>query len=159
MTKTKLLPLFVIVAVAAMMGASSIAPTYAAQKTINTHEMTEDFALNVPVPICGAAVGVDIFLQVNTFEKRWDNGHFKLHTNSHFNVYDDITGELIGTIPGNAINFQGKDALPISLNVNAGGEGACTDGTPLEIEPASHCGLTIQRDGDTIVHSVICVFD
>ncbi len=159
MTKTKLLPLLVIVAVAAMMGAASIAPAYAAQKITNTHEITEDFIDNVAVPICGAAVGVDLFVQVNMFTKEWDNGHFKIHINSHFNVYDDITGELVGTIPGNAINFQGKDALPISLNVNSGGEGACTDGSPLQFESASHCGVTIQRSGNTIVHSVACDFD
>ena len=47
MTKTKLLPLFVIVAVAAMMGAASIAPAYAAQKTEDTHETTEDFILDI----------------------------------------------------------------------------------------------------------------
>jgi len=159
MNKTKLLPLFVIVAVAAMMGAASIAPVYAPGKTTDTHEITEDL-IGPAGPFCGSA-NTNLFLKVNTFEKVWDNGHAKMHLNAQFNLYDSSTEELVGTIPGIVINIQtSKDVLPLSLNINTGGAGTCTDGSPLpDIDPpGSHCGLTIQRDGDTIAHSVICVF-
>ena len=158
MTKTKLLPLFVIVAIAAMMGVSSIAPAYAAQKTTNEHEETKELIGNVGA-ICGSA-SVELFVETNVFTMEWDNGHFKIHSDFKFTLYDTSTGELVGTIPGGTFNFQGKNFVgPISIQLNTGGTGTCTDGSPLpEFVDESHCGLTLQRSGDIIAHNVICDF-
>jgi len=160
MNKTKLLPLFVIVAVAAMMGAASIAPTYAAQKTTDTHDTSEVLAGGLGAQ-CGSA-STNLFVKSNSFTKVWDNGKMKTHASVKFTLYDVSTGVLVGTIPGQVINFQGDtSALPISIQINAGGTGTCTDGTPLPfqiIEPF-HCGFTVQRDGDVIAHNVACDFD
>ena len=158
MTNTKFFSVFAIVAVAAMMGAASIAPAYAAAKT-STHEETKDLIGPVGA-ICDSA-SVDLFVETNVFTIEWNNGHFKIHSDFKFTLYDTSTGDLVGTIPGSALNFQGKNFVgPISIQLNTGGIGACTNGTPLfEIFEESHCGQTFQRTGDTISHNVACVFD
>ena len=156
MTKTKILSVFVIVAVAAMMGASSIAPAYAAQKVVNFHEEDEDFISLAPNP-CGDGL-VAAILVTNTFLKAWDNGKFKLHDDAEI-ILIAQGPTLVGTIPLNALNIQGDlDDLPISGNFNLGGDGECADGTTFEnpIADEFHCGATVQKDGDVVDHAVSC---
>ena len=155
MTNKKILPVFAIVAVAAMMGVSSIAPAYAAQKVINFHEEAETFAFVTGNP-CGDGF-VFVTIATNTFLKAWDNGKFKFHDDAQFNLYV-IGPVLVGTVPLKAINIQGDlDDLPISGNFNTGGDGECLNGTTFPAFDEFHCGNTLQKHGDLIDHSVSCI--
>ena len=154
MTNTKVLSVFAIVAVAAMMGASTIAPAYAAQKFIDFKEQSETpagFAVN----LCGEVV-VELTISTNTFLKVWDNQKFKFHDDAQINLYS-LGGALVGTAPLQSLNIQGDlDDFPISGNFNQGGDGECLDGTTFTAFPADHCGATLQKDGELIEHSVSC---
>ena len=156
MTKTKILSVFTIVAVAAMMGVSAIAPAYAAQKIINEHEENEILAFVVGNP-CGDG-DVLVTFYTNEFIKAWDNDKFKFHSSAQFNLYAIPSLELVGTVPVQSINIQGDLVdLPISGNFNAGGDGECLNGTTFPASPEFHCGNTLQKDGDLIDHSVSCI--
>ena len=157
MTQTKVLSVFVIVAVAVMMSASSIAPAYATMKTTDEHidgETPPFLFIDNP---CGDGFVV-VTLEFNDFLKIWDNNRYKFHSSSQFNLYLFPSGELVGTVPLEVINAQGNDIDgPESYNVNIGGDGECLNGTTFPVIDAIHCGATIQRDGDTIAHSVDCI--
>lgn len=141
--------------IAALLIGVGFAPAFAAAKVINLHDEDEIF-LGIDGPFCGEAL-VAITLESNSFIKLWDNGHFKAHIDSQFNLYNE-GGDLVGTVPNEAINIQGNIAnLPISGNLNTGGDGACVDGTPITGLPEFHCGNTLQRDGDLIAHSLSCL--
>ena len=153
---TKFLSVFAITAVAVMMGVSSIAPAYAAQKVINFHEEDENLAFFALNP-CGAGV-VGVTIATNTFLKAWDNEKFKFHDSAQFNIYT-LAGVLVGSAPLQAINVQGDlGDFPISGNFNAGGDGECLNGTTFpNIIGEFHCGNTLQKNGDLIEHGASCI--
>jgi len=151
MTYKKLLTIAMI---ATVMVSAGFTPAFAAKVVNESRTQDEVFAFSTG-PLCGADP-VDVFIEFNSFFKLWDNGHIKLHDDTQYNLYDEF-GVLVGTAPLGAFNFQGNlDNLPISYNLNLGGDGTCTDGSTFEADPSFHCGATIQKDGDLIVHSVDC---
>jgi len=143
MTKTKLLPLFVIVAVAAMMGTASIAPAYAAQKVTDTSSKTSGSFLAI---VCGQLVDAT-FKTLSRFVL-WDNDQFKTHSKTSFKLTDTVTGALVGTV-NSVSNNQGDFVdLPVSVqrnqNVTCAGTGQISN---------FNSGLTIHKDGSITFHS------
>ena len=156
MTNTKILSVFAIVAVAVMMGASSIAPAYAAQKV--THFKNQEypvFPYVVPNP-CGAnpagqlQQGKAFIVEVEIL-----GGEYFIHVKAQLNYYQ--SGELVGTIPFKVLNAHGNtNDGPTFHSLTFGGDGKCIDGSTFSGIPDIHCGTTVQKDHDTIVHRVEC---
>jgi len=142
--------------IATVLIGSGFTSAYAAEKVLNLRDNDEIF-VGVEGPLCGSD-DVVITLESNAFIKLWTNDHFKVHISSQFNLYDLVTGVLVGTAPNEAINIQGNlSNLPISGNFNAGGDGTCVDGTTFPALASFHCGNTLQKSGELIAHSISCL--
>jgi len=140
MTKTKILALFAIVAVAAMMGTASITPAYAAQKVADrsSKETISDNGL-----LCGELVQIDGFFLSRFIQ--WDNDKFVLHFN--FNVVlTDASGKGVGTWSG--VFYQQGDSgdLPVSFQSNS--KVTCKN-APNSI---SNFGAILHKDGSVTFH-------
>ena len=141
MTKTKLLPLLAIVAIAAMMGAASIAPAYAAQKVIDTNDKTSGSFVAFA---CGTLV--DVAFKSHFRFVVWDNDKFKFHSNDSFKLTDFFTGASVGIASGTT-NQQGDFVdLPISFQSNF--NISCKNAPNTN----DHFGSTIHKDGSITFH-------
>ena len=148
MTNTKILSVFVIVAVAAMMGVSAIAPAYAAQKVVNERVET-----HVEFPVIGTLCGITSDFTVeqwtNSFVIIWDNGHFKAHVDQLIIVTDDNDGDALVLTIETAQNQQGNFGAETTQSFQVNEEGLCADGTVFSSE---HGGFTLHRDGTFNLH-------
>ena len=141
MTNTNFLAVFAIVAIAAMMGAASIAPAYAAQKIIDTHTKdTGFFGTNV----CGTFVVGE--LHINTHFRLWDNGHHKFHSTINGEMFDFVTGAFVADVTQVLNSSGGATTLPFVLQDSFNVE--CADGTT----EGFHFGITIDENGKAHVH-------
>jgi len=148
MTNTKILSVFVIVAVAAMMGVSAIAPAYAAQKLVNEREETHvDFPISGE--LCGITSDFTVEQWTTIFTIIWDNGHFKFHINQLTIVTDDNDGDAVVLTIEIAQNQQGNFGVGTTQSVQLNEDGLCTDGTVFSSE---HNGATLHRDGTITLH-------
>jgi len=88
------LAVLAIVAIAAMMGAASVAPVYAAEKTsdVKLDEFEDDLTQR---SVCGETL-VDVERTTKTRSTIWDNGHYKLHITIAKKFFNQDTGEELG---------------------------------------------------------------
>ena len=148
MINTKILSVFVIVAVAAMMGVSAIAPAYAAQKDVNERdEFHDEFPFSGT--LCGITSDFTVEQWVSTFTIIWDNGHFKFHAEVLIIVTDDNDGDAVVLTIEQVLNQQGNFGEGEVQSVQFNEEGLCADGTTFSSE---HSGATLHRDGTVTVH-------
>jgi len=148
--------LLAIAMVAAVIASTGFTPAFAANpKVDDTHTEGEDFAFSDA--FCGVNPA-DVYFEFNEFYKEWANGHYKIHLDGQFNIYDG-TGLLIGTVPFIALNEQGNVSdLPVSYQLNFGGDGTCIyTGETITGFEEFHCGATLHRDGTTTVHTIDCL--
>jgi len=141
-TKPKLLPLFVIVAVAAMMGTASIAPAYAAQKTTDT-KFNIDYTYEVIV--CEQVVQADVN----------NKGHFIIWDNNKFNFkttivwkFTDASGNNVGHHTGTNSQHGTIGDTPQVYQVN--GITTCAGTGQVSYH---HFGVTLHKDGTVNIHS------
>ncbi len=149
MTNTKILSVFAIVAVAAMMGVSSIAPAYAAQKVVDDRtEFHSEFSF------VGTTCGITSVFTVQQwsvdFIKIWSNDHYKIHSETVVIVTDDNDGDAVVLNIESVFNQQGNFSNnPQSIQYNE--EGLCADGTTFS---SVHVGSTLHRDGTQTDHHI-----
>ena len=150
MTNTKILSVFVIVAVAAMMGVSAIAPAYAERVTKDVNERDETHSeFPFSGELCGITSDFTVEQWTTTFAMIWSNGQFKAHIDQLSIVTDDNDGDaLVLTIQiaqNNQGNFGAGEVQSIQLNE----EWLCADGT---VFSSDHNGATLHRDGTITLH-------
>jgi len=146
------LAVFAIVAVAAMMGAASVAPAYAAKLEVNTTDVNSvDFPFPASVEICGATY-VTMSVTITTKLHMWDTGKVKLHQVTA-TTFTDADGNILGTGKAvfNEITKAGK--LPMSIS-QENIKYSCTNGESLP-SINDHYGHTtkINKDGTITHHS------
>jgi hypothetical protein len=139
MTNKKIFSVFAIVAVAAIMGVSSIAPALA-ERTVKTTDFNETIVLPdfSPNGDCGENGALRVF-HINA--KTWNNGKIVFHIDIESFLFSFSFGSgltLVGTST-TVVNFVGDlDDLPVMLQANATVE--CEDGsTPVN----EHFGFTV----------------
>jgi len=141
MGKTKLLPLFVIVSVAAIMGTASIAPAYAAQKEVDDRF---DFDLTFVTSICGQVVQADVNIKGRFII--WDNDKFMFKSTNN-SKFTDASGKKVARLTETSINVGTFGDAPVVLQV--GGVVTCA-GTGLV--GTFQLGSTIHKDGSFNFH-------
>ena len=148
MTNTKILSVFVIVAVAAMMGVSAIAPAYAAQKEVNERdEFHDEFPFSGEV--CGITSDFTVEQWFFAFSTIWDNGHFKFHSEIMIILTDDNNNDAVVVTIEAVENLQGNFNSGETQSIQFNEEGLCGDGTTFS---SIHSGATLHRDGTITVH-------
>ena len=141
MTNTKVLSVFAIVAVAAMMGVASIAPAYAAQKLVDDKINIEG---SFPSFQCG--VPVDINFKNTGQVTIWDNGKFNAKVFTNY-VLTDLNGDKVGVAHDTFSEVGEFGDLPIvrqsNFNFTCEGSG---------VQTSFHAGITLHRDGSVSNH-------
>jgi len=146
------LAVFAIVAIAAMMGASTVAPAYAAKLTVNTTDVAEmDFPYPASVEICGAT-SVKMLVVITTKLHMWDTGKVKLHQETA-TTFTDADGNIIGTGKSVLNEMTKANKLPMSIS-QENNKFSCTNGESLP-SINDHFGhtTTIDKDGNIKHHS------
>jgi len=141
------LAVFAIVAIAAMMGAASVAPAYAAKLEVNTTDVIEvNFPFPASVEICGET-SVEMIVVITTKLHMWDTGKVKLHQETA-TTFTDADGNIIGTGKSVLNEMTKADKLPMSIS-QENNKFSCTNGESLP-SINDHYGhkTTIDKDGN-----------
>ncbi len=141
------LAVFAIVAIAAMMGAASVAPAYAAKLLVNETTVSEMGPYPYPAEICGVKP-VILFQTTVTKVHMWDTGKVKLHEET-FITFEDMDGKIIGQGSGVLNEITNVDKLPLEISRD-NGKLKCTNGeSDPEFEYNNHFGhkTTVNKDG------------
>lgn len=133
-----------IVAMVGIMGAISIVPAFAAQKTID--ESYTDVSNTTEKNVCGEDI-VNVTREDSIRFTMWDNGKFKFQDRLTKTFYNQETGALI-SILFMVDNRQGDiDDLPLSVQFNT--ESVCLNTSEVFLD---HNGVTVHKDGTTTTH-------
>ena len=136
----KKLAFMAIPVLAAILIGGSLAPAFAAQKTIDINDVT--VSVFPFAPFC-TANPTTVVIRDHFIFKEWDNGHFKFHIDTQIQVFDAVTGALVYE-ENDTINDQGgPSGLPFNSQFNF--EGACADGSGAI---SFHLGFTIDENGN-----------
>ena len=141
MGKTKLLPLFVIVSVAAIMGTASIAPAYAAQKVVDDRF---DDDITFVTSICGQTVQADVNMKGRFI--LWDNDKFILKSTNN-SKFTDASGKKVARLTDISINVGTIGDAPVVVQfskvVTCAGTG---------LVDTFQFGATVHKDGSVNFH-------
>ena len=136
------LAVLAIVAIAAMMGASSIAPAFAGSKT--TIDTSGDFKI---FKIMGCGVIVDVDGESKSSMTFWDNGKVQIKKTTKLTLIDRDTREIVGKgVSTSSFNISSKE-LPMTSQENTNIN--CING---ESNEKVHTGFTIHKDGSMTFH-------
>ena len=146
------LAVFAIVAIAAMMGAATVAQAYAAKLEVNTTDVVEvNFPFPAFVEICGET-SVEMIVVITTKLHMWDTGKVKLHQETA-TTFTDADGNIIGTGKAVLNEMTKADKLPMSIS-QENNKFSCTNGESLP-SINDHFGHTtkIDKDGNITHHN------
>jgi len=146
------LAVFAIVAIAAMMGAATVAPAYAAKLEVNNTDVSEmDYPFPASVVICGAT-SVTQHSVITMKVHMWDTGKVKLHQVTA-TTFIDSEGNIVGTGKSVLNEITNTDKLPLKIS-HENDKFSCTNG---ESSPSwnNHYGIitTVDKDGNVIHRS------
>jgi len=132
------LAVFAIVAIAAMMGAATVAPAFAGNSK-TTFDTGGDFKI---FEIFGCGVIVDVDGESKGSITTWDNGKMQIKTNTKLTLIDRETREIVGKgVSTSSFNISSKE-LPQTLQENTNIN--CING---ESNEKVHTGFTVHKDG------------
>ena len=141
MTNKNVMSVFAIVAVAAMMGAASIAPAYAATKLV-------DDKIDNSGSFAGFECGVPVTINFDQtgHVTVWDNGKFNAKIFTKY-VLDDLNGDKVGVAHDTFSQVGEFGDLPFveQQNFSFTCEGSGLDAS-------FHAGFTVHRDGSVTNH-------
>jgi len=150
------LAVFAIVAIAAMMGAASVAPAYAAKKTVDIVVALDD-TTGDQRDICGfGLVKLNWFKSETRTFTLWDNGHFKLSFTWEKEYYEKADTDklnLIATASSTTKkqgSFEDPEDLSEVIILTEKSLVKCKNGEPSEV---THSGFTLHKDGTVTVHN------
>ena len=148
------LAVFAIVAIAAMMGASSVAPAYAAKPIVNTNDKVGpiEFPFPASVEICGVTNLTFLTTLITNF-KEWANGKIKMHLVTQTSFVDQ-DGNVVaaGTAVANEISKSDNTHPKITQDNTSF---SCTNGeSDPENEFNFHNGMTVTFDKDGSIKHV-----
>ena len=133
----------------AILVSATTSPAFAAAKVTNT---SSSFLLesDYDSTICGITSNFHEVYSGQTFEKIWDNNHYKLHTNESIVVTDNNNGGALVLSFDFSQNQQGK-FVDGTASIQANLQVECADGTTLG---SIHVGNTFHQDGTVTNHHI-----
>jgi len=147
------LAVFAIVAIAAMMGAASVAPAYAVKLLVNETTVSELGPFPFPAEVCGEKPVVMLETKI-TKVYMWDTGKVKLHEETYIN-FEDMDGNIVGQGSGVLDEMTKVDKLPKDIS-HENTKFKCVNGeSDPEFEGYNSFGsiTTVDKDGTITTHS------
>ena len=150
---TPTLAVFAIVAITTMMGASLVAPAYAAKLIVNETDVVEMEPFQSSAEVCGVKPVV-MYQTTTTKVYIWDTGKVELRQVTGI-TFEDMDGNIVGQGSGVLNKITKVDKLPLEIT-QENNKFRCTNGeSDPEFEGHNNFGhaTTVDKDGNMRYHN------